>query len=542
METDDLDALLPRLRPLLEGARAWIAADAERAAGAEALFVWLTACEEVAPRPDNVAARDNEPVATPPASVSPPPLRDVTLDIAGSTAAVSVPDLETQGGSSVGPDAQDVAPATSAEEDRSFGEVRTDVYDASQEREEFSPADAVERLRLKAEAIRWRVQRESLITGGADFQSEVRPRELQWRERIDQAPGRPWLWALSANLKVPPDEVMHRLAENHDALGDAVELVADLISDPSIDDDLSNVGPALQILAEVQSALRVDLDRTVDKWDADQREVFYWLKQLTAQLQIYVHRYMKSDEPADPERVADARERLTALRDEWDRVSSQQKQRHDRLGKLRYRSKRLQNTPGAGDPEDWEAAIDAVDDIIESGDEQPSSKVLREHLLPLVDRVPDGVEVPPAAALALREIRRYQRSQGGGDAADAEPQAASPPPTVAEVRRRLRGKVVVLIGGEERKHTAAALLEAFGLKELRWVATRVHQSVEPIRTAASRPDVDLVLLAIRWISHSFGEVRSTCVEAGVPLVRLPAGLNPTQVAHQIIEQASDNLA
>ena len=48
----------------------------------------------------------------------------------------------------------------------------------------------------------------------------------------------------------------------------------------------------------------------------------------------------------------------------------------------------------------------------------------------------------------------------------------------------------------------------------------------------------LVVLAIRWSSHSFGDVKGYCDQYGKPLVRLPAGYNPNQVAVQVLSQAS----
>ena len=50
------------------------------------------------------------------------------------------------------------------------------------------------------------------------------------------------------------------------------------------------------------------------------------------------------------------------------------------------------------------------------------------------------------------------------------------------------------------------------------------------------------LLAIRWSSHGFGEVKDFCDRYGKPLVRLPGGYNPNQVAHQILTQIGDRLA
>ena len=119
---------------------------------------------------------------------------------------------------------------------------------------------------------------------------------------------------------------------------------------------------------------------------------------------------------------------------------------------------------------------------------------------------------------------------------------AGPSEEVQEVARLLGGKSLVLIGGDRRPEALESLKTSFGLKELYWIATREHQSLEGFEAYISRPDVAVVLLAIRWSSHSYGDVKLFCDRHDKPLVRLPAGYNPNQAAHQILSQCGDRLA
>ncbi len=128
-------------------------------------------------------------------------------------------------------------------------------------------------------------------------------------------------------------------------------------------------------------------------------------------------------------------------------------------------------------------------------------------------------------------------SRAAGDAVPAEPTAE-----VKAAARLLAGKSAVLIGGGRRPDALESLKASFGLKELYWVETREHQSLEGFEPYAARPDVAVVLLAIRWSSHSFGDVREFCDRHGKPLVRLPGGYHPNQVAHQLVSQCSERLA
>ena len=57
----------------------------------------------------------------------------------------------------------------------------------------------------------------------------------------------------------------------------------------------------------------------------------------------------------------------------------------------------------------------------------------------------------------------------------------------------------------------------------------------------ARPEVALVLLAIRWSNHDYDNIKEYCDAYGKPLIRLPGGYNANQVAHHILSQAGTRL-
>jgi hypothetical protein len=186
----------------------------------------------------------------------------------------------------------------------------------------------------------------------------------------------------------------------------------------------------------------------------------------------------------------------------------------------------------------WAEIIDAVNRLIEAGT-PPSSRDLRELLLPIIEDFPDRDDLPQSFRLVLRELDRYLATR---PAPADQPTVQDQTREVKEVARLLAGQRVVLIGGDRRRDAQEALRQAFGLAAVFWIATREHQSFETFEPLIARPDVALVLLAIRWSSHGFGEVRHLCDRHGKPLVRLPGGFNPNQVATQILAQCSAQLA
>ena len=181
--------------------------------------------------------------------------------------------------------------------------------------------------------------------------------------------------------------------------------------------------------------------------------------------------------------------------------------------------------------------IDLVEELVASG-LPPSNAELRELLLPVFDDFPD--EPPPSSnvEMVLREIERYLDSR---PEIDPVPRAHRPSPDVAAAAELLRGREIVLIGGQNRPNHKAALIKAFNLSDVRWIVTPEHTSFTVFEPDVARPEVAVVLLAIRWSSHDYDSVRTYCDQYGKPLVRLPGGYNANQVAHHIMSQAGDRL-
>lgn len=395
------------------------------------------------------------------------------------------------------------------------------------------------RCRLKAEGARWALRRQKRLREGADFRTEIEPID---REIIAQAKELPdcFLWMNHPSGPAPsPLEQWDLVANAFDAVADALALVRAVLEDPEDHRDIFE--QALDLLAEAQSALRAAIHQIDGPTDADQHAIFNWLRSTAAEQQIFIQRYMRADDPADPAGCHELRQRLEALDARFEESRQERKFRRKRLNKLRYVAGRLAENPA--DVSQWRTLINTVEELI-AGGVPPSNRDLRDLLLPIVDdmpeleRLPGMEELPPGMTLALREIDRYLANRPG----EENEACHQPSPEVRQAARLLKGKAMVLIGGERRHHAEQALKEAFGLSELIWIATREHESVATFEPYVARNDLAVVVLAIRWSSHSYGDVKQFCDQYGKPLVRLPAGYNPNQVAVHILSQCSDRLA
>jgi len=404
-------------------------------------------------------------------------------------------------------------------------------------RPEVSDADLpaiLVRCRLKAEGVRWAAARRRRLDQGADFRDEVAPKD---REILDRARALVdcYLWMNTPDFFPPPEPGrIEDAACGFEAVAAAIELIRALLDASKPDGALFE--KALDLLAESQSALRVALARLDDREDKDQYRAYQWLKAITAREQIYIRRYMRIGDPADPARLPAVLAEIDATDEAFQNSRKGEKRRKSGLGKLRYHAKLVEQ--GITPEIHWPKVAEAVDELVADG-VPASNPDLREALLPIIDEpMPESAALPAGFALALREVDRFLATQ---EVAPGDPGHRAPTAEVDAVARLLRGRSVVLIGGSRRPGALAALEAAFGLDSLIWPETRDHQSIEPFRPLIARPEVALVLLAIRWSNHSFGDLKRDCDIHVKPLVRLKAGYNPNQVASQILAQCGEQL-
>jgi hypothetical protein len=293
----------------------------------------------------------------------------------------------------------------------------------------------------------------------------------------------------------------------------------------------------LYLAAEAQGVLYSAVNDTGRRGrDQDQLELYISIKDRTKRAGVFVDRHMTLTDPVDAARGADVARRAAdlaaSLRESEERV----RQRKKALDRLRHKTRRLRDDP-AGAAEEWPRVVELLDELVEGG-LPPSHPEVRDWLLPVLDRISDDVPLTPHAGLVFREIDRFIASRPNGS---EPPSAEAPTAEVTEVRNLLAGRQVVLIGGIVRPDRKDALARAFDLDDVLWTTTVEHESVSVFEAAISRPEVAVVLLAIRWSSHSYGEVQAYCERYGKLLVRLPGGYHPNQVAHQILTQVGDRL-
>jgi hypothetical protein len=393
-----------------------------------------------------------------------------------------------------------------------------------------------ERCRLKAEGARWAARRQQLLREGAEYDTEIEPND---REIIARAKMLPecFLWMCHRDGPTPDDlSEYETLACCFEAAADACKLVEGLLEHASEERDLFT--DALDLAAEAQSALRIAITDIGGSTDSDQYKLFQWLKQTGSEQQILIRRHMRKDDPADPALARDLRERIHQQEERILNTRGRAKRHRGLFSKIRYHLKLIEQNRGQDRSYDWQKVMDGVEELVDEG-LPPSNRELRDLLLPLADEIPDVLELSKNFRIVLRELDGYLSSLT--EKAEESPEAATPTEEVQRAAELLRGRTVVLIGGLRRPQAAEALTQALELKELVWVEGR-DQTYADFEPYVARPDVAVVILAIRWSRHGFGEVKEFCDKYDKPLVRLPGGYSPNQVAANIMNQVAERLS
>jgi hypothetical protein len=390
-------------------------------------------------------------------------------------------------------------------------------------------ADIEARCRWKAEADRWAAERLLRIREGSDLphaDPQPEPAMVEWADRLTDS----FYWVKSSESSDRADlSLLFDVGGCFETLAEALALVRARLEKNT--DNQKAWERLLPLVTEAQSALRAALKRVGVSDDPEQLEVFEWLTATAARHHVYLKRFMRADDVANPSHWPDLFSRIEAL------AASGQLSRQQSLEieQIKERVAQIQATEEID--HDWQAIISGLSALVQNG-LKPSNRDIRELLLPVIDDIPDRDDLPDEFRLILREIDRFLARR---PSASTPSIAHVPSPSVKEAARLLGGRSVVLIGGSRRREAQESLRSALGLLEMIWIETKEHQSVATFEPLIARSDVAVVLLAIRWSSHAFADVRQYCDRYNKPLVRLPGGYSLNQVVAQILAQCSEKL-
>jgi hypothetical protein len=378
---------------------------------------------------------------------------------------------------------------------------------------QVSLAVVVRRARWKAAACRLAIDLRG-SEGGGPSEAVTRVEENLRRQRADLEDC--WAWMLDTTRPLPEDRFLTDVAACYDTVATAAESVLHL-------NELGALKPKppselLYLLAEAQSALLSALHKCDLRGDSDQRDLFLWLKDQTTRHRIYVDRHMRLDDPAGCGGSEDLCVRLTALVEGRANKQQQGRLRGSLLGKVRYHLGKARGSGGA-DEQDLRALEVAAGEWLDAGlsaDDAEFAPMVRE----LAGAAPTG-----------EATTRILRAAG-----DQEPEVRRD--VMAEAAPLLEGMHAVLLGDEQHEAAIQGLAPALGLASVEFVRVPEEGVLEVLQQAVAGPRVELVMIVSRLPHDGYAEFKRLCLAHDRPFVRLPDGVEPRQVAHQVLRQVA----
>ena len=447
------------------------------------------------------------------------------------------------------------APMTTEQARRAFGPDTIDLNLIS------------ERARLKAEGVRWAWTRERRIHAGADFRREIQPNDQSLVHRAKNL-ANCFMWMNDPfGPRLTDQHQMETLAGCFDTLAESVALVKEVMPDRHKQPDL--VKQALTYMAQSQSALRMVVRQIYDRDDQDQMEAYQWLRRITQVERIYLSRYMRLDDPADPGDWIMIHEAVTRIEQQLDESRRANAEIKKLTRKLAYETSQIAHLPADLAKPKWETVFEIVTEMLQYG--MPTSHPdLINPLLHIATHRPSDVEVPESINMVWSQVEAAvedrKRSAESDEAIDestprpipettgmrslatgarapkvVEPVDDSEMDITAQVQERLKGRTIVLISGEAREPARRALETTLGVKQLVWYTLHTPEDTANLKPILANPDVILVLVAPKAAERAREELTEICEKVRKPMVRLSIGYAPSAVTNAIVNQAGEHI-
>lgn len=256
----------------------------------------------------------------------------------------------------------------------------------SRRRVEAHPRWILERCRLKQRACGLAAELDEIF----QKEGELRPHE-NFQVLIGEAKTLPdcYLWMLRSEIrgKVAPEQWL-LLGHCYENLADAIQLAHGLVESGTAADHELQEG--LSLAAEAQRAVRqavVDcIQGGKNLEDSDQLAAYRWILHQCESLRVFVPRYMKIDDLADPREWADLQERIQERRSRPEEIQEKRRELAKGLSKVRYESQRLAEASPDEAEERVEKIAGVVEELVKGGLSFTDSR-LRDLLSPIMDRL-----------------------------------------------------------------------------------------------------------------------------------------------------------
>jgi hypothetical protein len=398
---------------------------------------------------------------------------------------------------------------------------------------EFVPlplATVAARCRIKAAASGLVAKRSGAVTG-LDYATE----EANVRKLAEAIPDC-GLWMFDPSGGVRSKAVWDDLSGGYIVCACAAELLRAWAAGGF---ELALGQDVLLLAAEAQSMLLYAVaDVGWVSRDHEQVQLFVHVRELGKQFQIYVPRFLRREDPAEPSNWPDLHHRLKAAISKFHpggqavAVGDPIKIRLKAVGNLKFKLKKLAEDP-AKLPEEWHRVLELIDQAVAAG-VTASDPDLVEGFQLIYDQIPNNLPVSCVVERILRTIESQRvapewRSEPSDDSTELSEQSL----------KTVRGKELLVIGGMKNIEYLAALKNRLKLTEVRWVNSIEVGGLAAASALVSRPEVAALIVTTRWASHDFEELQRTCSKLDKPYLSAHAEETVVEIANRLLASVED---
>lgn len=428
------------------------------------------------------------------------------------------------------------------------GKGRSDTVPIIPKPQPSGPAVHRDRLQIKAETCEWIIRKHLADqTGSTEEQKQLDLQMQKLREKAKPLGGGDVFWVCQPQARNRNEDLIRRLGRCYQNASRATNCVLRVMYPDEKRRTPQRLHQAFSLLAEACSALKVAIRGLRPKPDTDQDALFHWIRYQTESERVFLQRYMRIDDDADPEQWSELRARIETFENFLDEPEQARRLRKQTFNVLDYHLKKILHDSGddSAFQNHWKKITKSVEDLVNEQGVEPDDPSLRDRFIPILDRLPEQMEMSENLRKVFQSIDDYLSSQEEKKVAESDTTTDTPiqwSSLVLRVREVLENKSILVIGGAQRPGALMKLKQAFGLTEVYWPKQTEHvTSAYDFEHWVAREETGLVLLAIRWSAHGYNDIQYFCKQYDKPLVRLPGGYHPNQVAEQIFRQAGRKL-
>ncbi len=266
-----------------------------------------------------------------------------------------------------------------------------------------------------------------------------------------------------------------------------------------------NAPEILALAAEAQSLLMYAVaDTRGVRQDFEQIQLFVRVREATRNERVFLSRYMKREDRADPATWAHLLARLTEALERLRGAETREKNKGKHLNNLKFKLRKglTESLPS----EEWQRIFELLEQVHAAGEAIPDAE-LKDLLLQSVAKLPEGSSPPESVALFFTPPKPEELESV------SEPVN---PQEIEEVALKLQRREMVVIGEMQPARVRAELIPAFRLADVRCVLAMG----EGWKWEVEQPNVAIVVILANVPATTEAAIVTLCKTYEMPCVRL----------------------